>query len=142
MTAVALDSRREQLLALLRSERAYEFLHQVDGYLVAAPDDQLLRIMAIREYVKLGLIEPARELIPGATAADSACGEIRELAARLRRLPDGRVDWSARRSLLERNLATLFDATQRAAIQAACADQERFEALPVEDFMASWARAS
>jgi 2-methylcitrate dehydratase len=38
----------------------------------------------------------------------------------------------------ERNLATLFDAKQRAAIAAACAEQDRFEALPVEDFMALW----
>ncbi|HXS80330.1 MAG TPA: MmgE/PrpD family protein, partial [Gammaproteobacteria bacterium] len=38
----------------------------------------------------------------------------------------------------ERNLATLFDAKQRAAIATACADQDRFEALPVEDFMALW----
>ncbi len=38
----------------------------------------------------------------------------------------------------ERNLATLFGATQRAALAAACADQTRFEALPVEDFMALW----
>ena len=38
----------------------------------------------------------------------------------------------------ERNLATLFGAKQRAAIAAACADQARFEALPVEDFMALW----
>jgi 2-methylcitrate dehydratase len=38
----------------------------------------------------------------------------------------------------ERNLATLFDAKQRAAIAAACADQDRFEALSVEDFMALW----
>jgi len=38
----------------------------------------------------------------------------------------------------ERNLATLFDARQRAAIAAACADQDRFETLPVEDFMALW----
>jgi 2-methylcitrate dehydratase len=38
----------------------------------------------------------------------------------------------------ERNLATLFDAEQRAAIAAACADQARFEALPVEEFVALW----
>jgi 2-methylcitrate dehydratase len=38
----------------------------------------------------------------------------------------------------ERNLATLFGAKQRAAIAAACADQDRFEELPVEDFMALW----
>jgi 2-methylcitrate dehydratase len=41
----------------------------------------------------------------------------------------------------ERNLATLFDAKQRAEIQAACADQDQLEALRVEDFMALWARA-
>jgi 2-methylcitrate dehydratase len=38
----------------------------------------------------------------------------------------------------ERNLATLFGAKQQAAIAAACADQERFEELLVEDFMALW----
>jgi 2-methylcitrate dehydratase len=38
----------------------------------------------------------------------------------------------------ERNLATLFDAKQLAAIAAACVDQARLEALRVEDFMALW----
>jgi 2-methylcitrate dehydratase len=38
----------------------------------------------------------------------------------------------------ERNLATLFGAKQRAAIAAACAEQGRLEALPVEEFMALW----
>ena len=38
----------------------------------------------------------------------------------------------------ERNLATLFRAEQRAAIKAACADQARFEALLVAQFMALW----
>ena len=36
----------------------------------------------------------------------------------------------------ERNLATLFGAKQRAAIVAACAEQDRFEKLPVDEFMA------
>jgi 2-methylcitrate dehydratase len=38
----------------------------------------------------------------------------------------------------DRNLATLFGAKQRAAIAAACADQDRLEELPVEEFMALW----
>jgi 2-methylcitrate dehydratase len=38
----------------------------------------------------------------------------------------------------ERSLATLFGAAQSAAITAACADQAKFEALAVEDFMALW----
>jgi 2-methylcitrate dehydratase len=38
----------------------------------------------------------------------------------------------------ERNLATQFDAKQRSAIAAACADQDQFEKLPVEDFVALW----
>jgi 2-methylcitrate dehydratase len=42
----------------------------------------------------------------------------------------------------ERNLATLFDAKQLAAITAACADQARLEALRVEDFMALWVSAA
>ncbi len=43
---------------------------------------------------------------------------------------------------LERNLATLFGAAQCAAILAACADQARFEAQRVEDFMSLWVPAS
>jgi 2-methylcitrate dehydratase len=38
----------------------------------------------------------------------------------------------------ERNLATLFGAKQRAAIAAACDEHDRFEELPVEEFMALW----
>jgi 2-methylcitrate dehydratase len=38
----------------------------------------------------------------------------------------------------ERNLATHFSAEQCARISVACADQERFEALPVHEFMALW----
>jgi 2-methylcitrate dehydratase len=38
----------------------------------------------------------------------------------------------------EHNLSTLFSVKQLAAITAACSDQARLEALPVEDFMALW----
>jgi len=38
----------------------------------------------------------------------------------------------------ERSLVTVFGAKQQAAIATACADQARFEALPVEQFMALW----
>ena len=38
----------------------------------------------------------------------------------------------------EHNLATLFGAEQHNRISAACADQDRFEKLPVADFMALW----
>jgi 2-methylcitrate dehydratase len=41
----------------------------------------------------------------------------------------------------ERNLATRFSAAQSERILAACADQERLEALPVVDFMALWSIA-
>ena len=38
----------------------------------------------------------------------------------------------------ERNLSTVFGTKQQAAIVAACAEQARFEALAVEEFMAMW----
>ena len=38
----------------------------------------------------------------------------------------------------ERSLATLFGPAQRGRITAACADQARFEALRVDEFMALW----
>ncbi|HEY7672475.1 MAG TPA: bifunctional 2-methylcitrate dehydratase/aconitate hydratase [Gammaproteobacteria bacterium] len=37
-----------------------------------------------------------------------------------------------------RNLATRFDAARAREIEAACGDQERLEALPVDEFMALW----
>jgi 2-methylcitrate dehydratase len=41
----------------------------------------------------------------------------------------------------EHSLATVFGAEQRERILAACADQSRLEALPVDEFMALWRRA-
>jgi 2-methylcitrate dehydratase len=38
----------------------------------------------------------------------------------------------------ERSLATRFSPERAAGILLACADQQRFEALPVSDFMALW----
>jgi 2-methylcitrate dehydratase len=40
----------------------------------------------------------------------------------------------------ERSLASVFDGAQLVGILAACAEQERLEALPVDDFMALWVR--
>ena len=37
-----------------------------------------------------------------------------------------------------RNLATRFDAARARQIEAACSDQEKLEALPVDEFMALW----
>jgi 2-methylcitrate dehydratase len=86
-------------------------------------------------------LDPAKRAIGNAVQvwfADGSCTErvaVDYPIGHRRRRAEGIPQLEAK---FERSLSTLFGAQQRAAITAACADQERLEALPVRDFMALW----
>jgi 2-methylcitrate dehydratase len=109
--------------------------------------DALRDKMVVKENAEFSrdYLDPEKRAIGNAVQVSFADGTHTERVAidypigHRRRRAEGIPELVAK---FERNLATLFDAKQRAAIQAACADQDRFEALLVEDFMALWARAS
>ena len=55
MAEVAVDTHREQMIRLLEADRSYEFLTMALPYLDRCHTDHYVRLMAIREYLKLGL---------------------------------------------------------------------------------------
>jgi 2-methylcitrate dehydratase len=86
-------------------------------------------------------LDPAKRAIGNAVQVWFADGSRTERVAvdypigHRRRRAEGIPQLEAK---FERSLGTLFGAKQRAAITTACAEQQRFEALPVQDFMALW----
>jgi hypothetical protein len=90
----------------VRGGESYRYLAAALPRLAANPDDDHTRLIAAREYLKLGLLGPARSLLE---KADEAMSENPEIAAIMDRLPAApAVDtWSERTSRFEANLAAL-----------------------------------
>ena len=63
MTTQTIDTHRQQMMRWLERGRGYEFLTMASHYLPVCPDDHYVRLMAVREYIKLNLMAPARELL-------------------------------------------------------------------------------
>jgi hypothetical protein len=105
MATVSVGEHRERLTRLLERGEAYAFLTLSDPYVRACPDDHLVRLMMIREYLKVGLVTPARELvdIPGSETP----AEIAALRDQLTGLRGEGIDWSSRTPRFERNLTAL-----------------------------------
>ena len=107
MATVSISEHRERLMRLLEGGQGYAFLTLADPYLVACPDDHYVRLMMIREYLKLGLVAPARELVDASGVEKPA--EIDALRQQLAGLQGGRIDWSSRAKRFQRNLAALAE---------------------------------
>ncbi len=105
MATVSVNEHRERLMRLLERGEAHAFLTLSDPYVRACPDDHFIRLMMIREYLKVGLVTPARELvdIPGSDTPE----EIAALRNQLAALRSEGIDWSSRTVRFERNLAAL-----------------------------------
>ncbi|MFQ5493864.1 MAG: hypothetical protein ACE5EX_00635 [Phycisphaerae bacterium] len=115
MTTLSVDAHRQSLLHKLQHGHAYEFLTLAARYLEACPDDQYIRLMTIREYLKLALIAPARELLGGFGAAGEVSDEVGALRRTVFTLTGGGVSWSDYTERFEANLTALgrrgFDTT-------------------------------
>jgi 2-methylcitrate dehydratase len=102
-------------------------------------------VVTENEHFSLDYLDPDKRAIGNAVQVwfrDGTCTErvaIDYPIGHRRRREEGIPQLVAK---FERNLATRFDAKQVAAINAACAEQARLEALPVEDFMALWVPAA
>lgn len=107
MTTTAQELQRDTLLRLQVAGRAYEFLPRAEAWLQARPDDEGVRILAIREYVQLGLIEPAIELADGVATSGACAAQLAELRDKLGALPSGVVPWRVHAPRFEANLAAM-----------------------------------
>lgn len=120
MPAVQADQFRAELLALAQAGRAYEFLPRAEAYLTALADDAPVRLVAAREYLKLGLVLPAQELLQQAEARGVCTPELQSVAAQVAQLPGGLVPWTKLMARFRANLAALAArGVHTAAIEAA-----------------------
>ncbi|MFQ5415057.1 MAG: hypothetical protein ACE5E6_11425, partial [Phycisphaerae bacterium] len=131
MPTATIADHRERMLRLLEHGRSYEFLTMEAAYRDACPDDDFIRLMAAREYLKLGLVAPAHDLLTMPAPTEASSAEWTALAATLATMPSGVVPWASRRSVLDANLRALAArGTDIASIRTAWATQQNaFELL-------------
>jgi hypothetical protein len=98
---------REHILRLLEIGRGYDFLSAAAPYLDAHLDDHYVRLMAVREYLKLGLVEPARELLTGQAFPVGLGTELAAVRRSLAGLKGARVPWPVHAERFDANLAAL-----------------------------------
>ena len=105
-TATASSSVRDEALRRLGAGRDHEFVALALPHLHAAVDDEYIRLMLVRSYLRLGLITSAKELLddapPGAAAA-----ELANLQASLAAVADAPIPWSRFAGQFDANLAAL-----------------------------------
>ncbi len=94
------------MLALLGERRAYEFLNMAVPYLARFPEDDYVVLMAVREYLALDLVIPARELLD-ARLATGPTPDLEELQVSIARLDGVPISWSGFEARFEQNLSAL-----------------------------------
>ncbi|MCH7840640.1 MAG: hypothetical protein IID38_10455 [Planctomycetes bacterium] len=107
MTTLTLDAHREQMLRWLEKGRSYEFLTMAGPYLNLCPDDSYVALMAVREYMKLGLALPAREVFDLCSPADDASPDYLSVRESLEHIQGAPLPWSRRTGRFEANLAAM-----------------------------------
>jgi len=103
------DEAREKALEHLERGRMDAFLTVASSYLYTAPDDHYVRLMAVREYLKLGLIVPAQELVDYAPFEGEAPDDIRAVRASISALRSAAVPWSTLTARFQANLAAVAE---------------------------------
>ena len=130
MPTATMSVDRREVLRRLEQGEAYEFLALADPYLEAQPGDVYLRLMTAREYLRLGMVAPARETLE-ASGVEDATNELSELRSAIARVPSGRIPWERHAGHFSKNLSALaargFDiAGLRRAWNEAVADFDLF----------------
>ena len=115
MTTLTIDAHRERMMRLLEGGNSYQFVMMAGAYLEVCPDDHYVRLMAVREYLKLGLVLPARELVEPEPPDSSGAAivnlpaELTTIRGQLAAMHGGAIAWSRFQAQFEANLAALSD---------------------------------
>ncbi len=107
MSTTTVGVHREQMIRWLESGRSYEFLTMAAPYLDVCPDDHYVRLMAVREYLKLGLIVPAKELVESPAPASDFPAEFASVRESLRTVTAAPTPWAQHAKRFEDNLIAL-----------------------------------
>ena len=131
MTTETAGACRDRMVALLDAGESAHFLTLAAPYLAHVPNDYYIRLIAVREYLKLGLVEPAKELLAPGTEAEVLPPELTALRTQLADVSGGRIPWSRWAGRFVENLVSLSERGVCAdGIRDAWAqDQSRFEAF-------------
>lgn len=107
MTTQTIDTHREQMMRWLEQGRGYEFLTMASHYIPACPEDHYVRLMAIREYVKLNLITPAKDLLVTNLANNQMPREFNSINDTLQSIQSTPTPWTKYTQQFESNLKAL-----------------------------------
>jgi hypothetical protein len=98
---------RDQLLSLLGEQRSDEFLLRSEAYLDVVEQDHEIRLRTVQEYLKRGLLDPARDHLNSALVYTSAPSDMADLRPQLMQLPRGVRPWRLYTDRFEANLSSL-----------------------------------
>ena len=104
MTTMTVDQLHVELAQRADGSDPYGYLNRALPLLEAQPDDQRVRLLTVREFLRLGLVGPARELLEGQIWAGPEAQQLEAIAAALTGLPDGALPWHQQAHLWEANL--------------------------------------
>ncbi|MHC5112099.1 MAG: CgeB family protein, partial [Planctomycetota bacterium] len=107
MPSVTVDDLREQLFSLSASNRDHEFILRSNAYLRSVPEDEQIRLLTVKSYLRLGLNTPARELLQESVDFDGASPELTSIHAQIAGLQQDTASWSQLRRRFESNLEVL-----------------------------------
>ncbi|MGB0714533.1 MAG: hypothetical protein ACPGXK_01565 [Phycisphaerae bacterium] len=107
MPTLAAEDMRDEMLVMQRAERRHEFLLRADTYLNAVPADHEIRLLAVREFLNLGLVTPATEILERGLHQPSVPGALRDVHQSLQNVAVSATDWNQKRELFTKNLAAL-----------------------------------
>ncbi len=110
MTTLTVDTTRERLLGELEAGHSYAFLTLAEAHLGTHSDDHYVRLMAVREYLKLALVAPARELMGEGLATTDWSSDLQAIRRAVEGLKSDALAWSTDDECFQSNLDAL---TQR-----------------------------
>ncbi|MBI1825708.1 MAG: glycosyltransferase family 1 protein [Planctomycetes bacterium] len=108
---------REAMLAKLSAGRNYEFLNWASHHLLACPDDSQVRLLTAREYLRLGLITPAREAVNEWNVVDCT-SEVEAVRSAIESVSETSFGWDQLADTFEQNFSAMHDTQTAAAIRA------------------------
>ena len=107
MPTIAAEDLRNEMLHMQRTGRRHEFLLRADQYLGVVPEDHEIRLLAVREFLNLGLILSARETLEAGTGQPGAPAEFQGVLSSLGRITSRDNNWNEHRETYEKNLEAL-----------------------------------
>jgi len=107
MPTLTVDAHRDEMMRSLESGDRYRFLNLALPYIHVCPQDHYVRLMAVRSYLELGLVAPARDLLDSLAATAGAPAELMSVGQSLASVSGGQIPWSQHAERYEENLAAL-----------------------------------